>query len=271
LLIGLGCSSMKAADLANPALSSAEDDWMVSVGAKMMVEPAYPGADTYSAFPFPSIGLRRASDPEHYSALDDTGGIGVSVTPWLRVGAAFDLLDERSKDDDDRLRGLKPVDWTGEAGGFVELWPTDWLRGRIEVLKTFNGADGLVANASLDAIVPVTDTVSVAVGPRLSIADDGFMRTYYGVTPREAARNPRIDRAYKPEAGLESAGVAAAVTYRIDANWVTTVGGGWNRLVGDAAKSPITGNVGSENQFWGGVKVTYTFDVPSRVIPIPKF
>lgn len=267
LLLSAVSSAALSADLAAQVPPSAQDGWIATVGAKLTVDPKYPGSDQYTVFGFPSLGLRRASDPEAFSALDDSASFGISVTNWLRVGIAGDWLDERNKDDDNKLRGLKPVEWTAEFGGFVEVWPTEWLRGRAELLKAFNGSDGFVTNLAVDAVVPLTDTFSFSFGPRLDLADDDFMRTYYGVTAKEAARSKVINRTFKPDGGIESAGLAASVTYKWDANWSTTVGGGWDRLVGDAAKSPITKKIGSENQFWGGVKASYSFDLPSTFLP----
>lgn len=250
-----------AADLAGEVPPSAQDGWIATVGAKITVDPEYPGSGDYSVFGLPSLGLRRASDPEPYAALDDSFSFGISISRWLRVGIAGDYLDDRNKDDDSRLKGLRPIDWTAEAGGFVEVWPVEWLRGRVELLKTFNGVDGFVANVAVDAIVPVTERISIAFGPRLSVVDDAYMRTYFGVTPAEAAKSKVIHRTFRPDGGIESAGAAAAVSYQFDDNWRATLGGGWDRLVGDAADSPITRRIGSEDQFWGGLRIAYSFGI----------
>jgi outer membrane scaffolding protein for murein synthesis (MipA/OmpV family) len=267
LFVSVASPAALAADAEAQVPPSAEEFWIATVGAKLLVNPAYPGSDQYTVSGLPVIGLRRASSPERYSAMDDTGGFGISLTNWMRVGVAFNLMDERSKEDDRKLKGLDKVDWTVAAGGFVEIWPTEWLRARAELLKTFNGSDGFIANLGMDAVLPMTDRLSFAFGPRVSIADQSFMQTYYGVTAREAARSRVIGRTFKPDGGIESAGVAASVTYKWDDHWATTVGGGWSRLVGDAARSPITKKIGSENQFWGGVKVSYSFDFSGAYLP----
>lgn len=267
LLLSAASTAALSADLAGEVPPSAQAGWIATVGAKLTVDPKYPGSDQYTVFGYPTIGLRRASDPETYSALDDGFGIGISVTDWLRVGFAGDFLGERNKDDDKQLKGLKPIDWTVEAGGFVELWPTEFLRGRVELKKAFNGSDGFVADLGMDAIVPLTESMSVAFGPRVDLADSDYMRTYYGVTPKEAARNRAVNRAFRPDGGIESAGLAASVTYKWTEAWTTTVGGGWDRLLGDAADSPITKRIGSEDQFWGGAKISYSFDLPSTFLP----
>jgi MipA family protein len=267
LLLAATAGSALSADLAATVPPSAQSTWIATVGARITVDPTYPGADKYSVWGSPVVGLRRSTDPEWFSALDDSASFGISVTDWLRVGVAGDYLDGRDRGDDSRLRGLKPIDWTVELGGFFELWPTDYLRARVEIKKGINGHDGVTADIGFDAIVPVTNNLSLAFGPRVDLATTDYMRTYYGVTAREAARSPFINRSFRPDGGIESAGLAASVTYKWDENWTTTIGGGWDRLVGDAADSPVTRRAGTPNQFWGGARVAYSFNLPDGILP----
>jgi outer membrane scaffolding protein for murein synthesis (MipA/OmpV family) len=64
---------------------------------------------------------------------------------------------------------------------------------------------------------------------------------------------------YRPTGGFTSVGVAAAAEYRWSPTWSTTLFGGYKRLVGSAADSPVTRRFGSPNQFNVGVSLSYSF------------
>jgi len=53
------------------------------------------------------------------------------------MGLVGKILTGRDSDTSGDLKGLKRVKWGGEAGGFAELYPTDWLRLRGELRKVF--------------------------------------------------------------------------------------------------------------------------------------
>ena len=53
-------------------------------------------------------------------------------------------------------------------------------------------------------------------------------------------------------------GLATRASYRLSDDWTLHVQGGYDRLVGDAADSPIA-KLGSTNQFTLGTGFTYRF------------
>jgi outer membrane scaffolding protein for murein synthesis (MipA/OmpV family) len=129
---------------------------------------------------------------------------------------------------------------------FVEYFPASFIRARLELRYSVNGVEGLVGNAGIDFIAPY-DRFTFSVGPRINFADANYVRGYFGVRPGEAALN-RLLPAYRPGAGIVSAGVLGAVTYRWNETWSTTGYVGYNRLVDDAARSPIPRIIGSRDQ-----------------------
>ena len=102
----------------------------------------------------------------------------------MRAGAAGKIIFER--DSDDELAGLDPVRFGAEIGGFAEIYPTDWLRVRGEVLQGIRSHDGVVADIAVDAFQDVTPTVRVSGGPRISFASADYFEAYYGVNATEA-------------------------------------------------------------------------------------
>jgi outer membrane scaffolding protein for murein synthesis (MipA/OmpV family) len=247
-----------------------ESGWAVRVGAKAVVQPEWPGSKDYTVWPLPTLAVRDPGSPEVWGSPDDSFSIGLFGNEWIRVGIVGAFESGRDKSDDHKLKGLRPIDWAIEAGGFIEIWPVEWLRARAEVRHGFGifqdnngkGSDrdyGLVADLALDGVFKSAPW-TFAVGPRASFASSDYMRTYFGITQREANRAPFFNRAYKPDGGLKSAGAAASISYDWDGGWRTTVFGGWNRLLDNAEKSPIVRKVGDKNQFFAGVGLSYEFN-----------
>ena len=164
----------------------------------------------------------------------------------------------RYRADDQKLFGLRDVRWTIEPGAYVEFWPIpDTLRAHFELRHGVDSRDGFVADAAVDYLWHV-GPATVAIGPRLSLGDEDFLRRDYGVSFTDAVQNG-IVTPFKPVGGLHSAGVATSLTYDVTQAWSTTVYGGYDRLVGDAAKSPLIRKLGSADQFKAGLTVSYSF------------
>lgn len=245
--------------LAAEPFSFLSGEWLVTVKGNLVASPSYPGASTLSALPYPSLSVRRAGTPESFSAPDDSISFALYDAGWLKAGPAGKFIGARRASDHPGLTGLRDVDWTIEAGGFVEYWPTEKLRTRVELRYGFHGHRGLVADAGADWVERI-GAWTLSGGPRLKLASDRFASSYYTVTPAEAALNGRVTP-YDAKGGLVSAGLAAAVSYNWTEQWRTTLHGRWDRLTGDAGRSPIPQQLGSRNQFTFGATIAYTFPV----------
>ena len=84
------------------------------------------------------------------------------------------------------------------------------------------------------------------------------MKTYFGITSKEALDSPNYTSEYKADAGFNTVGLAATASYGLTEDMTFHLRGGWDRLVGGAGDSPIV-KEGSENQFYGGAGVSYEF------------
>jgi outer membrane scaffolding protein for murein synthesis (MipA/OmpV family) len=82
------------------------------------------------------------------------------------------------------------------------------------------------------------------------------MDTYFGVTPAESAASGLP--AYDPDSWLKGAGVEGEVRYALNRHWAVRGEAGYERLLADAADSPIA-RTGSRNQFNAAVGLTYRF------------
>jgi outer membrane scaffolding protein for murein synthesis (MipA/OmpV family) len=153
---------------------------------------------------------------------------------------------------------MRDVKLGGEAGAFVEAYPTDWMRVRAEVRRGIRSHDGVVADVAADAFVDVTDTIRVSAGPRASFASKGYMNAWYGVNAAESAASGLAQ--YDPSGGLKSIGVGGAVTWKTTDRLTTSAFGEYSRLQGAAADSSLVRQRGSRDQLMFGVSATYKFD-----------
>ncbi len=257
LATGLGMVPARAADPLFATLPTIPAGWIVTLKGNLRVGPSYPGADDFSVIGYPSLSVRRAGTVERFSAPDDGLSFSFLDASDVRFGVVGRFQGGRYLQDDRRLYGLEKIDWAVEPGLFVEYWPVGFLRARAEVRRGINGHEGFVADFGLD-VVQKLGAFTLSAGPRLSLGDTEFTRTYFGVTPLEAALNGQVTP-YRPSGGITSVGATAGATYDWSEQWATTAFVSYKRLVGDAADSPIVKRFGSENQVGFGLTVSYSF------------
>lgn len=244
-----------------PPLGTPAYSWLLTVNATVLVVPDFPGAKTYGFIGFPSLSFRRTDSAENFQAPDDGLSIALFGDSQWSVGITGRYQSGRYRENDrGRLYGIHDAKWAVEPGLFAEYWAVpDTVRLRGEIRYGMNGYNGLVGNLSADYVKRVGKW-TLSVGPRLAVAGGEYMDTYFSVSPLDAAFNGRVS-AYNADAGVKSVGVAAAATYKWNDAFSTTVRGGYDRLVGSAADSPIVKNLGSKDQFSVGATASYTFDI----------
>jgi outer membrane protein len=247
------------AQTAPPSSSPFGGDWTVTMRGNLSVAPEYPGSDALRTLPFPSIGLRRAGTPERYSAPDDPISFGLLDLGAFRAGPSFRYVGSRKVSDHPELIGLANVPWTLEAGAFMEFWPSEFMRARVDLRYGLRGHQGVTFDMAADGVYR-TGAWTMAAGPRLGVASSSYMNAFFGVTAAEAFANPSIAQAFDAEGGLKSAGAAASLGYRFSPQWAATGFARWDRLLGSAADSPVPKAFGSLNQFTFGGQVSYSFD-----------
>ena len=156
-------------------------DWHLKVGATGMVAPDFEGGKDYLFSASPIISLGKAGPEARFTSRNDAISFSLYDNGAVRAGVAGKLIFGRDGDDADELRGLDPVRFGGEIGGFAEVYPTDWLRVRGEVRHGIRSHEGVVADLSADAFYDITDRIRVSAGPRVSFASSDYFDAYYGV------------------------------------------------------------------------------------------
>jgi outer membrane protein len=249
--------------IASPASAQDADGggWLITVGAGPQVGPKFPGSDSYGISPMPIFGLRRPGDPIPVETADEGFGIGLmGRNSRFNIGPVLQLVNKR--DPEDVGAAVPEVDISVEVGAFVEAYPAPWLRLRVEGRKAVTGHDGWNGDILADFVVRGGDTTVFTIGPRARIGDRRYHQAYFGVTPAVAAATGLP--AYAPSGGFHSYGVNAGLTHQFSPSWGIYAYAGYDRLVRDAADSPIVRDLGSRDQFSGGIGLSYTFRTGSR-------
>ncbi len=232
--------------------------WIVTVGGRVAAYPPYEGAGHDVFVPSPKLSIRRADSPDRFEPPD--GGSSLALIDNRYIVAGPLVRFRLSRGDTGKLTGLDKVGWAAEPGAFVELWPTNWLRGRVEGRRGVFGYQGWVGDGALD-LVHTGKVWSASIGPRIGYGDGSYFDTYFGVTPAEAARSPFIDTAYEPGGGRRYTGVEVALARHFGKRWDATFDVGYHRLAKAAAASPIVEVAGSPNDLSAGVSLTYSFSL----------
>ena len=235
-----------------------ERRFRVALGPQL--QPRYPGSEDLRVTPLWDVSMTRGDQPFKFEAADESFGVPLFEIGRLAIGPAFALEGSRRRNETDL-----PVDEVGismEAGVFADLWLGSAIRARGEVRKGVTGHQAIVGAVSLDYVARDGDRWLFSVGPRVSLSDGKYQRAYYGVTPAASARTGLST--FDPDGGVNAVGAAATALYGIDRHWGLFGYAKYDRLVADAARSPIVRAIGSRNQFSGGLALTYTFGRKSR-------
>jgi MipA family protein len=161
--------------------------WIITLGGYGIIEPKSEGSKSFQTTGRPVFNVRHSTDREWLSLPNDSIDYELIETDQLRAGpvvnARLGSVGPASE------RGSRTVSIGGhaiaasfEAGAFVEYWPVEWLRTRVEVRAAAIGGSGVVGDLNVDAVWRPSKALTVNAGPRLSVADGAYMDTYYGVS-----------------------------------------------------------------------------------------
>lgn len=239
------------------ALAQENDGLRVRVGLGAQLRPEFIGADGTKVAPLFHVNIARGTHEFSFGAPDDSPSIALVSTNGFSFGPAGNIEGRRRESDVGAPVGS--VSRTFEAGAFAQYMAGDSFRLRAELLKGINGHNGLVGEIAADKIWRDGDRYVVSIGPRVLFSDARYQRAYFGVTP--AASLASGLPVYRPGGGIHGVAVASGANFALNSRWGLFGYARYERLVGDAAKSPIIREFGSRNQLSGGVGVNYTFIV----------
>ena len=255
IAIALGAVAALILPAAQAQAQDGEGTFRVRPGIGAQIRPEYPGADKTEWAPYIQFSIARGDNPFSFGAPDDAFGLALFSSGGFRAGPAVAL--QSSRKDSEVGVPLGKVKTTIEAGGFAEVLLADQFRLRADLRKGLGGHEGLVGSIGADQIWRDGDRYVFSVGPRLLFSDSRYQRAYFGVTP-EAALATGLP-AYRPDGGFYGAAAAAGLNYSLGGPLGLFGYARYERLMGDARKSPVVKELGSPNQLSAGLGINYTF------------
>jgi outer membrane protein len=241
-----------------PLLPPVSGTWTATIGAEGQYGPDFEGASHSLFSPVPIFSIRRAGSVDQFRSPRDSASIALIDFGDLRAGPAGKFVPSRKASSYSELNGLGDVKAAFEFGGFIEYFPVDWFRVRNETREGFGGHQGVVSDFSADFIVPVTRAITVSAGPRFTWQSTKAVSPYFGIDAAQAMATGLA--VFDAKGGAHSAGAGAQVKYRINPQWEVHAYVEYDRLLGDAAKSPLVTERGSVNQTTVGIGASYSFD-----------
>lgn len=244
------------AGIAGPAFAQdGAEPRRTRIGVGPQLVPSYPGADRVSIRPLIDVSRARGDDPFAFEAPDESSGFAVLRRGPVSIGPAIGFEGDRTARDVGA--DLPRVGFTVEAGAFVQLQLAEPFRLRGEVRKGIGGHRGWIGNIGADYVIRDGDRWLLSAGPRVTLADARYHRAYFGVAPADAARSglPAFDIG----GGVQAVGLTTGLVRQFTPRWGIYSYAKYDRLVADAARSPVVRAFGSRDQLSGGVALTYTF------------
>ena len=244
--------SVSTLALAAPAVAQ-ERSFNFALGAGVGAAPEYMGSGDTGAFIAPTFTFGSLK----WGGVDVGNGVRGIPDNQLSLNGAFRLLDERTSETSSELAGLEGIDFALELGLGLKYQQINWMAFG-EVRKGLTGHSGVAGTLGADWIVRPNNRLRITAGPRVNFGNDDFANTYFGVSAEEAAASSFAE--YNATGGALSAGLAVTGTYYIDDKWSLEGIVSYEKLMGDAADSPITLN-GSEDQWRIGLGVSCVFNL----------
>lgn len=237
--------------LSPPAMAQ-DRAFAFSLTAGAAYGPSYFGSDTYDVTPggrFRLTGLvlgnLRLRDPDGPRLF----------APGSGLRGALRLIGERKGSG--ALAGLDDVDSAVEFGLGVHHTTQSWqVYG--DLRHGIIGHQALAGEVGANVIHRAPSGLVLHAGPRAAFGNGRFMRTYFGVTAEESAASGLA--AYRPGGGLQSLGTEIGVYQPLNADWGITGALRYDRLLGDAAASPIV-QQGSRDQMTVMIGLTRHFSL----------
>ena len=215
-------------------------EWRVILGTAAQVQPAYDGSRAYRVQGGPVINIRYRD-----IAFISTGeGLGFNFLRGdhyqVGVAMAYDL-GRQEKEDYANLRGMGNI----SAAPVAKIYGT-WVLSRkfpmilrVDARQFVGGAQGAVGDAGVYIPLPGSSkTFVMFAGPSITLADNHYLQTLYGVTPAQSAASGH--RIYEiPHAGTSAAGVGFSATKFLTDHLLLNADAALNQIRGSPAHSPL--------------------------------
>lgn len=254
-------SQTRGQDLVPPLVDPRTPN-MVAVGFGTVSD--YLGSDDYFLGPVPLIRYQPPSGNRYILMAGNAVSSNIANHSWLRTGPTGLYRFGRDDVQDEVVRRLPAIGDSLELGWAIGA---EWVdarniarRGRIDVYASHDVTGthgGTHVGLSATGWVPVPDIGLFGIYGAVLWSDTSYTDTYFSVSP--AASSDSGLPVFKAGSGLRDARVALTSIWPVDGHWAIGASVAYMRLLGDAARSPLTSGRGDPNQFLGGIGIGYTW------------
>ncbi|WP_424933555.1 MipA/OmpV family protein [Amaricoccus macauensis] len=237
---------------ADGVLDSPTPDVVMTIRGGVQVSPAYFGSDDLETGPNGSLRFDYVKFP---GGFEFGSGQTVGFRRGLGLQGSVRSISKRDSSEYSEIDGLDDVDWSFEAGlglGYEQRTYRLFANARYG----FIGHNSWAGELGADGIAYPVEGLTLTFGPRVSLGDDRFTDTYFGVSESESAASGL--EAYDPDGGVVGVGVVFGARYLWNERWGIEGAARYDRLTNDAADSPIT-ETGSPDQY------TFTIGITRRI------
>jgi MipA family protein len=270
--LALAVASFSAAAIAQDATDSNQ----LTIGVGAGIVPSYEGSDDSVIVPGALVRGKVAGFSfftrgtyAYVDAIPEKGANG-----WdFELGPVGGVRLNRTRQiKDDRVRALGKLDTAWEVGGWAGIAKTgvitsayDNLSVRVSYLHDVAGAHGsYVITPAIEYGTPLSQSTYIGLSLSANYVGKGYGRTYFNVSSQgslDSGLSPYSAGGRKAGFSRVDAGILAAKSLTGDLRKGASIFaiGGYGRLLGRYADSPIVREAGSRDQWMGGLGVAYTF------------
>jgi outer membrane protein len=252
IAVGLSVSALAAE---NP-----RDAWDVTLGIGAGYEPDYEGATSHSVDPLPYFDITWYDADGHdrtFLNVDDGLGIYAISTGTFRLGPLITWREGRHEDWSSDLRGLGNADSSFQAGAIAEYQLHEccyvFIKGRHDIATD----NGTFVDLGGELNAPLANSLYLNVRATTTWASRSGMEPLFGITPTQSAASGLAR--YSPSSGMRDVQVQPSLIYDIDGHWAVAGRVKYERLLDQAADSPLIKTHGSADQYAVELQILYHF------------
>lgn len=212
--------------------SPAADQWRFSLGGGVSYRPRYEGAASNNLRFLPVL---EASKGKLF--ISPLRGIGYNFSDDRRLeyGLRVGIGMGRKANLDPRLNGMDNIGFTPEAGLFLNFRAMPfYLSGGIST-----GMHGNHIEFGSGLTLPLSRQDRIRLGASTNWGDARYNRTFFSVSPAQAAASGNVLWTYDAGAGFKDYALTANWSHNFDQAWFSSAGYAIKRLVGSAQHSPL--------------------------------
>ena len=241
---------------------NAKPGLQISLGLGAAYLPDYEGSNDYKATPLWSLRLGNLYDPETYvSLVGTTFRSNLIPSEHWRLGVTARYVKDYDNVEDDEVKNVTSTEKALMLGGTVGY---DFITGlkqdaalELDALADALHGNGYTLTPRFRFRTPVSDRLLFETTASGTYASGDYMENFFGVTSGDAKRSGL--HPYDANSGFKDVAFTASLTYGLGEHWSLTGLGSFERLLGDAADSPIVNHRGSEDQGIGALLLSYRF------------